>query len=69
MIYGVLCKTEEHSQDKKLFTDWVSGSVIFISKEWFSIIGGFDEDYWMYYEDVDLSQSAKKQSKVNFNLI
>ena len=60
-IYGVLYKTEDASQDKKLFTDWVSGSVIFISKEWFSIIGGFNEDYWMYYEDVDLSMRVQKK--------
>ena len=44
-IYGELYKTEDASQDKKLFTDWVSGSGILISKEWFSIIGGFNEDY------------------------
>ena len=61
-IYGVLCKTEDASQDKILFTDWVSGSVIFISKEWFSIIGGFNEDYWMYYEDVDLSMRVQKNN-------
>jgi GT2 family glycosyltransferase len=36
------------------FPDWVSGSVIMIRKEIFRKIRGFDEDFWMYYEDVDI---------------
>ena len=37
-----------------LYPDWVSGSVVFISKEWLDQISGWNEDYWMYYEDIDL---------------
>jgi len=37
-----------------MFPEWVSGSVIMIRKEIFQNISGFDEDFWMYYEDVDL---------------
>lgn len=37
-----------------IFPDWVSGSVVFISKDWFNKVTGWCEDYWMYYEDVDL---------------
>ncbi len=37
-----------------LFPDWVSGSVIMMRKEIFQRIRGFDEDFWMYYEDVDI---------------
>jgi GT2 family glycosyltransferase len=37
-----------------LFPDWVSGSVMLISNKDFSDTGKFDDDYWMYYEDVDL---------------
>jgi len=36
------------------FPDWVSGSVILIRKSDFIAAGGFDNDYWMYFEDVDL---------------
>lgn len=36
------------------YPDWVSGSVILIRKEDFTGIGGFDDEFWMYYEDVDL---------------
>lgn len=37
-----------------IFPDWVSGSIIFISKNWFKIVNGWNEDYWLYLEDVDL---------------
>lgn len=37
-----------------IFPDWVSGSVVFISKLWFNNVGGWNEDYWMYLEDIDL---------------
>jgi GT2 family glycosyltransferase len=36
------------------FPDWISGSVVLMRKELFSKIEGFDEDFWMYFEDVDL---------------
>ncbi|MCU0408078.1 MAG: glycosyltransferase family 2 protein [Bacteroidales bacterium] len=34
--------------------DWVSGSVIMMNRQRFLSMGGFDEDFWMYYEDVDI---------------
>jgi len=37
-----------------LFPDWVAGSVMMIKRELFKNINCFDEDFWMYYEDVDL---------------
>lgn len=40
---------------KKIFSpDWVSGSLLMISAINLKKIGGWDEDYWMYYEDMDL---------------
>ena len=36
--------------------NWISGSLILISREWFDKLEGWNEDYWMYYEDVDLSK-------------
>lgn len=37
-----------------IFPDWVSGSVILMSRKKFDQMSGWCEDYWMYYEDADL---------------
>jgi GT2 family glycosyltransferase len=45
------------SQGNKLtFPAWLSGSLVLTSKQWYKKIGGWNEDYWLYYEDVDLSK-------------
>jgi GT2 family glycosyltransferase len=41
------------------YPDWVSGSVILIRYETFKKQGGFDEDFWMYFEDVDLCRRVR----------
>lgn len=43
-----------------VFPDWVSGSLMMIRKKIFEKLEGFDEDFWMYYEDVDLCRRAKE---------
>jgi GT2 family glycosyltransferase len=50
-------KTQE--RDNKISPDWVSGSVMMIKKEIFRDLGGFDEDFWMYFEDMDLCRRAR----------
>ena len=44
-----------------IFPDWVSGSVMLMSKGWFDRLDGFNEDYWMYFEDVDLCKRVSLQ--------
>ena len=44
--------------DTLTYCDWVSGSVLLISKADFSDLGGWSEDYWMYSEDADLCRRA-----------
>ena len=49
-----------HVTPEILFPDWVSGSVILIRSEFFRRLKGFDEDFWMYFEDVDLCKRVRK---------
>jgi GT2 family glycosyltransferase len=41
------------------YPDWVSGSVMIMRKEVFDRLNGFDEDFWMYSEDIDLCKRAR----------
>ena len=57
-IYRIFAR-ETKQDDEKIFPDWVSGSVVGISRAWFDKINGWNEDYWMYFEDVDLSKKVR----------
>lgn len=46
--------------DKTEETDYVSGCCMLITKEVLEKTKGFDKDYFLYYEDNDLCQRAKK---------
>lgn len=58
-VTGLLRGKKDNNGADVIFPDWVSGSVIMIRKEIFLMIGGFDEDFWMYYEDVDLCRRIR----------
>ena len=50
-----------------LYPDWVSGSLILMLREDFKKLGGWSEDFWMYYEDVDLCKRvADKGGRIAF---
>ena len=52
-------KERKQEKDNAVTVDWVSGSVMLIKKEVFRNLQGFDEDFWMYYEDTDLCKRAR----------
>jgi N-acetylglucosaminyl-diphospho-decaprenol L-rhamnosyltransferase len=41
--------------------DWVTGAFLFVRRRAFDAIGGFDEDLWMYAEDLDLCWRARQR--------
>ena len=40
-------------------TDYVSGAAMFVKRKVFDSVGLFDEKYFLYYEDADLSERVK----------
>jgi GT2 family glycosyltransferase len=61
-LLKVFKKKEERSDDI-IFPDWVSGSVMLLKNDVFKEVKGFDEDYWMYYEDVDLCRRIRNTGR------
>jgi GT2 family glycosyltransferase len=59
--YFEIYNTKEINTDKDaLLIDYVIGADMFISKQLFNKIGGFDEHIFMYFEDVELNKRIAK---------
>lgn len=46
--------------------DWVSGAAMMVKKQVFEKLGGFDEAFFMYVEDMELCFRAKKQGVLTY---
>jgi GT2 family glycosyltransferase len=53
-------------KNKSFEVDWILGAVVFIRSEIFEKINGFDKDYFMFFEEVDL---CKRVSDLGFKII
>lgn len=47
-------RSEDVDPDAQRDTGWLSGSCLLVRRSAFDAIGGFDDGYFMYFEDVDL---------------
>ena len=54
---------EKLSSEKKQEVAWVSGTAMFVRKNLFEALRGFDCRFFMYFEDVDLCLRARKLGK------
>jgi len=61
ILFGRMEDTLQHSKHY-IYPDWVSGSVVMMQRESFFRLGKWDEDFWMYFEDVDLCWRAKERN-------
>ncbi|TKJ39022.1 hypothetical protein CEE37_11395 [candidate division LCP-89 bacterium B3_LCP] len=53
-----------HNQPKEV--DWVTGGCFFIKRSLFQKMGGFDEEFFLYYEDIDL---CKRVSNAGYSVL
>lgn len=52
----------DHGQyDETVETEYVSGCCMLLTRKLLEKVGGFNKQYFLYYEDNDLSQRAKKK--------
>ena len=59
-IFQALEKDEGQYDDiREIF--WATGACMFIKRETFNLLGGFDEDYFAHQEEVDLCWRAKNR--------
>lgn len=54
---------EDFGHHKRRLVDWVQGSAFMIDGKLFHELGGFDERYFMYYEDVDLCRQCWERGR------
>ncbi|MBX2945539.1 MAG: glycosyltransferase family 2 protein [Cyclobacteriaceae bacterium] len=59
LTHNHLPQIQLQSGEKALSPEWVSGSAIFIKRTNFNQLGGWCEDYWMYFEDADLCKRVR----------
>lgn len=60
MIRDYLCK--DIDQTKMQEVDWAMGAALFMSRETYAHLGGFDQRYFLYMEDEDMCLRAWKQN-------
>lgn len=60
LILGKKYSKKQWSADAISYPDWISGSFVLIRTIDMQTIGGWDERFWMYCEDMDLSKAAEK---------
>ncbi|PRD51918.1 glycosyltransferase family 2 protein [Sphingobacterium gobiense] len=56
-----LCK--DMDTEKNQYINWSVGAAYFIAKEHYDMLGGFDEDYFLYMEDEDLCLRSWKMNR------
>ena len=56
---------QEHTEPSERPVGWLSGSCLLLRRSAFDAVGGFDERYFMYMEDVDLGDRLGRAGWLN----
>lgn len=54
---------QDFDHDAIMPVDWAQGSALMVDGDLFRELGGFDERFWMYYEDVDLCRRSWERGR------
>ncbi len=64
---GIIESKKIWESRNEILTDWVSGAAMLVRKDVFEKVRGFDENFFMYFEDQDLCRKIRKNGhKVMF---
>lgn len=58
--FGIIESQKIWESRNEILADWVSGAAFFVKKEIFDKVGGFDEIFFMYFEDEELCRRIRK---------
>ena len=66
-LLSILLNNLGYKRDKKIWESkkliecaWISGASMFVRKDVFKKVGGFDEKFFMYFEDIDLCKRIRQ---------
>lgn len=65
ILKKIVCKRKlaDYSTDTLIVNpDWVGGMFMLFKSERFKSVGGFDENYFLYYEDVDICKTLHENN-------
>ena len=61
-------RTQESTTDRRRPAGWLSGACLVLRTEAFRQVGGFDEAYFMFFEDLDLGERLGRAGWVNLHV-
>lgn len=60
-LHSFLMQDYDHLNEQVV--DWVQGSAMFVEGKLWRDLGGFDDRFWLYYEDTDLCRAVAQAGK------